>query len=80
MVFRAISIIVLKVHATELLITGVLSGKEEVFMSAAHVFLLLKSVHKFLWYRTSQKTHGEQEPTKRILSSLKNVQNTASVK
>lgn len=78
MIFLAISVIILKVRTAVLLITGGLSGKEEVFMLAVHVFL--KSVHLFLWYRTSQKRHGEQEPIKCILSSLKNIQDLASVK
>ena len=78
MIFLAISIVVLQVCTAVLLITGVISGKEKAFMSAVHVFL--KSVHMVLWYRTSQKRHGEQEPIKHILSSLKNIQNMASVK
>lgn len=60
--------------------TSVQSGKDETFMSAVHVFLFLKTVHIFHWYRSSQKKHREQKPIKHILSSLKNVQNMAVLK
>lgn len=33
-----------------------------------------------LWCRPSQKKHGEQEPIKCILSSLRNIQNKGSIK
>lgn len=80
MIFFANSVVVLKVCTVVLLITRVLSGKEEAFISAVHLFLVLKSVHIILWYRTSQKRRGEQEPIKSVLSSLKNIQNMTFVK